>query len=413
MAPSRLGSWKVVAAVVAVGTLLRFWGAFDHADYVMDEMTTVPAVRTLVATGTFNEVRASPLHAIVLAGPSALLGDGPAGIRAIGCLLGSLAILLVWLVARELGGPGPAPLLAAALLAFDPFHVYFSRTPMPETQLVVFFLAFLWAMLAWVERQRPTLPWAGVALGLTIATKENYVLAVPVVVGWALHREWKRRPAERTAVLVDVAFALVLLPAAVYLFTYAPWFARGFTLADLVGLRVDAYWVATHGMEIGHSFYLAQGGAPWQWFVLPTAFGHRTGGDATHGRFLVEINDPVFRPMVLPALAWVAVRAWRARSAVAAAAPILFAACYALVLAVNRPFFSYSALPMLPFAWIGLAQAVTGLARRRGREDEVALAFLAAAAVVGLVLFPLAGGLEVPLGAYAPLLSRMSIVGAP
>ncbi|HEX8292325.1 MAG TPA: glycosyltransferase family 39 protein, partial [Pyrinomonadaceae bacterium] len=67
-----------------------------------------------------------------------------------GALLGALTSLLLFLVTRELFGPGVA-LLAAALWAFDPAAVGFNRIAKEDSFLVFFFLL---ANLFWLRGQR-------------------------------------------------------------------------------------------------------------------------------------------------------------------------------------------------------------------------------------------------------------------
>jgi dolichyl-phosphate-mannose--protein O-mannosyl transferase len=339
------------------------------------------------------------------------LGDGPAGWRASGIFFATASILLAAMLARQVSREPAAPLLTAALLAFDPFHVHFGRTPMMESPVVFFFLAFACLLLEYTERGRATLPWAGLAMGLTVATKAYYLLAIPLAVAFAAWRSWRREPDRRAGLAVDFFASLVLLPAAVVLASHAVWFGRGFTLADLPVLQYDAWWSFGHDLKFGHDFYLKLGGQPWQWFWRPAGFGVTLadGGEVAH--YLLEIHSPVFRWLVLPAMAWLAVRAWRGRDPILGVAPALFAATSLLFFLVGRQINSYSALAVYPFAAIAVADAVPALGARFGRGRAVTLGYLALVVVAGLVLFPLAAGLEVPKAPYAPLLDRMNLTG--
>jgi hypothetical protein len=70
---------------------------------------------------------------------------------------------------------------------------------------------------------------------------------------------------------------------------------------------------------------------------------------------------------------------------------------------------SYSALVLLPFAYLALARAVVILANKYGLEQEVTIIFLCFIIVSGLYLFPIATGFPVPVSLYSPILSISNV----
>jgi dolichyl-phosphate-mannose-protein mannosyltransferase len=400
--------WLLVVIVVLSGGV-RAWGTFEERGYTEDEPLHVPSAISLGTYGTTTSMSwiHPPLSGLMLYASIRALGDNPHGWRMVDVVLGTGSVLLVWLVGLRLFPGSGAGLVAAALLGLDPFHAYFSRTTFQEIPATFFFLAFVWAILEYTERGRRTLPLAGVALGLTVATKAYFVLAIPLVVAYAAYRAL-RRGEPRTRVALDVLLTQAVLPASILLLCYAPWFGRGFTIPDFVQLNVDALRTLRSYRieEFLNRDLIEAGGKPWEWFLKPILLGRRELlGDGATGRFALEINNPPFRLLVLPSVALVAVHGVRERSAAELLVPALFAAVYALFLGAGRPMFSYSALAVLPLAYLMVARAALLLAERRGQARRWQAVLLGAAVAWGLYTFPLISRRTVPLAVYRPLLA--------
>ena len=68
-----------------------------------------------------------PLYYALLRGWTLLLGAGPVALRLLSAVIGTLAIPAVYLAGRRLFGSRRTALLAAALLAINPLHIYYSQ----------------------------------------------------------------------------------------------------------------------------------------------------------------------------------------------------------------------------------------------------------------------------------------------
>ncbi len=401
-------SWKLFAVVLVLAGLFRSWGAFDYNVYVYDEGIAVPAALGLTKYGTTADWFHPQLHSLILAGTMKLFGDNAVGWRIGGIASGTAAILLLYLIARRLYPDSAVPILSASLLAFDPFHVLFCRMTMMESPAILFFLLFLYLMLEYCENNRGTLVYAGIAMGLTIATKDYFVFAIPVVVVYAFFRVSQRSGQNKSLLLVQFTIVLVLLPIAIDLISYGYWFGRGYTLSEFFQFRSDAYLILQNA-QYTRDQMLAFGGKPWEWFIRPLASGVQLFSAGANGRFMIEINNPIFRVMVIPAMCIVVVHAVKKRSFQWLLAPLLFMSCYVLFFLIKRPIWSYSALVLLPFAYLALAQAVSILASKYNREKEATIAFLIAALIQECYLFPLTAGFLVPTAFYEPILSMARI----
>jgi dolichyl-phosphate-mannose--protein O-mannosyl transferase len=273
-----------------------------------------------------------------------------------------------------------------------------------ETPVTFFFLLFLYLMLEYSENNRNTLLFAGMALGFTIATKAYFVFAIPAVIFFALYRMHQKTMVTASVVIEFVIF-LMLLPLSVYLFSYVKWFGRGYTASEFLQFRLDAFSGFDQNLKFTYEQILAFGGKPWEWFIKPIALGHQVFSDGVTGQFIIEFNNPVFRMMVLPALVFVIIYAVRKRNFHALLPPVVFVLCYILFFLVKRPMYSYSALVLLPFAYLFLADAVERIAVRYQFEKTVVTALLCMAFVMECYLYPLTTGFTVPVDFYRPLLA--------
>jgi len=400
-------SWKLFAVVFVLAGLLRSWGAFEYNGYVGDEGIHVPAAISLTKYGTTSDWFHPQLSSLILAGTMKLFGDNSVGWRIGGIAFGTASILLLYLIARQLYPDSSVPILAASLLAFDPFDIHFCRTVMMESPAILFFLLFLYFMLEYRDNNR-SLIFAGIAMGLAIATKDYFVFAIPVVVVYAFSRASQRSGENKSLLLVQFTITLVLLPIAIDLISYGYWFGRGYTLSEFIQFKSDAY-LTLQNFQYAKDQLVALGGKPWEWFIRPLAFGYQIFSDGASARFVIEINNPLFRVMVIPAMCIVVVHAVKKRSFHWLLAPLLFMACYVLFFAVKRRIGSYSALVLLPFAYLALAQAVIILASKYNREKEATIALLIAALIQECYLFPLTEGFLVSTAFYEPILSMTRI----
>jgi dolichyl-phosphate-mannose--protein O-mannosyl transferase len=411
---NRRSGRRGLVAVLAVAAALRTWGTFENEVKFVDEWIHVPSAVSLLEVGSpkAGNWAHPPLHGLILEGTISVFGDRPLGWRIGNVVLGVGTVLLLYLVASTLYPGTAVPLVAAALLALDPFHALYSRTAYMEVPLAFFFLLFLHLLLEHTERRRAVLPWAGLALGLTIATKSNYAPCIVLALGYALHRSrpWNDRPLPR---VLDLVLALGVLPVSIYLLSFVQWFGRGHTLPELVQMRVDAAWTLASFTPSSFMFpdLLEAGGSPRQWFLAPGSLGLQLFGDGRTGRFLLEIGNAPVRLLVLPSLLLACAAGWRRRDVRELRVPALFVASYLPPLLLARPVFGHSALVVLPFAYVLVARALGLATERVAARGRIHAAFLAGVIVWGLYAFPLYAGIAVPLSLYSPLLSTTHLLG--
>ncbi|HKO27668.1 MAG TPA: glycosyltransferase family 39 protein [Solirubrobacteraceae bacterium] len=219
-----------LAILVAVALALRLAAVADTPDYrplqdsVQYDRIGVSIAHghgfpnTYFAPGGGPSAFRPPAYPYLLAGVYALSGDSRTAGRVVGCALGAVSVLLMYVLAAALWGPGLG-LLAAAIAAVFPPLVLLSVALNSEVLFVPFELAAICAAVLYRQGRggTPLLVAAGAACGLAALTRPNgWILVVPLV--WAV---WLRSGGLGRRLLGRAA--VVLLAAAVVV---APWSIR-------------------------------------------------------------------------------------------------------------------------------------------------------------------------------------------
>ena len=104
-------------------------------------------------------------------------------------------ILVITLLARQLLG-GPAALLGAALMCFDPFLLAHSRVLQMDALLATAVtIAWLALLVATRTGRRRYFIVCGIAAALGFLTKAPALVLGPPVLGWILLQRWRSQPA--------------------------------------------------------------------------------------------------------------------------------------------------------------------------------------------------------------------------
>lgn len=224
-ARERLASLSVpgtlaLVSVLLVAAALRYvvWAAdfplhHDEALYGYWARLIVSGRDPLLLTAWVDK---PPFVLYVLAGALGTLGVSERALRLPGMIASLATIACTWGLARRLYD-GRTALVSATLLAMAPFAILFAPTAFTDPWLTLWLLAATWAAVA----GRPF--WAGVAVGLAIASKQQGVLAAPLVVLLvaageqraprqpAPPRGWPGQALRRLAVAL-LGFALIFVP---------------------------------------------------------------------------------------------------------------------------------------------------------------------------------------------------------
>jgi Dolichyl-phosphate-mannose-protein mannosyltransferase len=142
-----------------------------------------------------------------------LLGPGISALRLLSLLVSLATLPVLVLTGREFFS-ARAGLLAAALMAFSPWHLLYSRTGLRNILLPLFVLAALASFHRAVNGHR--LGWfaaAGTVLGIGMYSYTSFRVVLPILLGWSLLRRFllRRKPLTWRETLVLIVPLLVLL----------------------------------------------------------------------------------------------------------------------------------------------------------------------------------------------------------
>jgi mannosyltransferase len=193
-----LAVWIALGAIVAVGAFVRFWHLGTQGLW-WDEATSAWLLRGglgHVAPAVARTESTPPLYYLTAWFWTHAFGGSAAGLRSLSATAGVLSIPAAFAAARSLATTRIG-LIAAALVAVNPFLIWYSQEARSYSMLVLFSTLALW-MFARV-RERPTparhVAW-GIAASLALFTHyfAFFALAPQALLLLADRRiHWKRR----------------------------------------------------------------------------------------------------------------------------------------------------------------------------------------------------------------------------
>jgi 4-amino-4-deoxy-L-arabinose transferase-like glycosyltransferase len=128
-----------------------------------------------------------PVVPYLMAGSQMLFGSNEFALRLPSLAASLLSIPVIHGLARQLYGRRRVALVAAATLAFTPYAILFGAAAFTDALLL------LWWLLACYAAVKGDWGWAGLALGLALATKQHALVLAPLVVGLGVVQQQRRR----------------------------------------------------------------------------------------------------------------------------------------------------------------------------------------------------------------------------
>jgi mannosyltransferase len=192
--------------------VLRF-ATLDRQSFWLDELVTVSLVRKSFGdmVHAIPHSEATPYLYYILAWPwSRLFGSGEVGLRSLSALAGTATVVAAYgagasLVSRRVG------LIAAALVAVNPFLLWYSQEARAYALVTLFVSVGLWFFGRALAGDRRALAGWALVSGLALATHYFAVFVVAPEAVWLLARARDRRRAV-TAVLLPTLVLLAELP---------------------------------------------------------------------------------------------------------------------------------------------------------------------------------------------------------
>ena len=272
-----------VGAITLVSLALRLFNLGTPKGFVFDEVYYVDGARDYLAHGvevTGQEpefVVHPPVGKWLIALGIKLFGDNEFGWRFMGALLGSAMIVLIALIAHRLFRNSYLTIAASALMAMDGLALVHSRTALLDIYLSFFVLLATYLFLArwhW---------WAGIALGLAVATKWSALYYLALFATVALYRAFAHNTGRDLIKPTIKTFTQYgFLPFSIYVTSWSGWFisargwARDYSSNIIVSfLHYHSQMLGFHtGLVEKHSYQAN----PWSWLVMgrPTSFFYET-----------------------------------------------------------------------------------------------------------------------------------------
>jgi dolichyl-phosphate-mannose--protein O-mannosyl transferase len=352
------------------------------------------------------------------------LGFNTFGWRIAACIFGTLCIPMMYLFARRLWPNRLFAIAAATLACFDGMFFIQSRIGMIDIFPVFFILLSYFLFLVHIQSRTPraslvSLVGLGVVLGIGIASKWIVLAAFASIVFWMIARAiWLGLVRRDAQVIPDglawptylavALVALVAIPAAIYVESWYPFFARGqfHNMADLIAYQKESYiYHAT--LKATHPY-----GSPWwSWPLLSRPVLYyaeytNLGIDHWTGQQLISRMANLGNPWIwwtsLPCVASLPYFIVRHRSFPAAVILLGFITQYLPWSQISRVIFMYHMFGGLIFMVLALAFVLAQIAERLRAPGRLALvgSFLGVAVLFFVYFYPIWTGLPISGPAY-------------
>ena len=207
--------FAVLVRVIVIGGTIGFYTP-AVAEPSADSRIHFTLVQNLLAGRGFSfqgpTAITPPLYVFFLAGVYRAFGS-PAAVRVLQALLGGLACVILYAVARRLADPRIA-LVAGMVMAGHPLAAYLAGLHLTENLFLIFILLVVLQSTAVAQRPSPGAAFSlGVLVGLAALTRAVYLFFIPLLLPWAMSQwGWRAPRAYRVFALATAGAVLMVLP---------------------------------------------------------------------------------------------------------------------------------------------------------------------------------------------------------
>ena len=285
-----------VGAIALFALVLRLLNLGTPKGFIFDEVYYVDGARDYLKygveiTGVDPEfVVHPPVGKWLIALGIKIFGDSEFGWRFMGALLGSVMVILIALIAQRLFRNAFLTICASALIAMDGLALVHSRTALLDIYLSFFILlATYFFVMRWHW-------WAGLALGLAVATKWSGLYFLALFAAIAVYRAFTLNTGRELIKPTLKTFAqYAVLPISVYLTSWSGWFLSNRGWARDYSSNVITSFVHYHSQMLGFHTGLVEKHSyqanPWSWIVMgrPTSFYYQSPKDCGADKCAQEV----------------------------------------------------------------------------------------------------------------------------
>ncbi len=331
----RLKDHLTAGVLALLGLVLATWNLglpkgfiFDEVYYAKDAHSLLLHGVELDAKGLAEFVVHPPVGKWLIAGGIKIFGFNEFGWRISSAIFGSLAIWLIYFVAKRLFNNYLVSTTCAALMVLDGLHLVHSRTALLDIFLMFFvLLGFYFLLNSW--------NWAaGLALGLALGVKWSALYYIVAFFSFVLYSDYRTELAQEiSAPLKQIVRSKLLkrsaqfgiIPLAAYIASWTGWFLT------------SNGWDRTHSKQIINSFFYYHSqiftfhtnlterhsyqANPWSWLIQsrPTSFFYATPtgcGTNSCSQEILALGTPLLWWSGIAAIAitfgyWIARREWQ------------------------------------------------------------------------------------------------------
>ena len=406
---ARLREIAPISLIIAFALILRLWRLNLPKGYIFDEVYYAKNANSLIRNGVELNAQGQaefivhpPLGKWLIGIGIKVFGNDEFGWRISAAIIGTLSVVLIYLITKELFKSVFLSNVAAALMALDGLALVMSRVALLDIFLMFFILLAFYFLI------KNDLWLSGVAIGLAAATKWSAIFIIPFFILLTLNSlqiepvKWVKRAAQ-----------FIFMPALIYLISWSGWIFTGSGWDRQSGSNVfTSLWkyhtaiLDFHRNLVETHSYAAN---PWSWLILgrPTSFFYETPsgcGASTCSQEILAIGTPIlwWAGIFAIALTFGFFVAHRDRISTLILAGI--AGTYLpWFLIQGRTTFYFYAISILPFLILALIYAFNW-ALKYGDYRKQIIIFLAVVALNFINFLPILLGIEIP---YSQWLSRM------
>lgn len=406
---ARLREIAPISLIIAFALILRLWRLNLPKGYIFDEVYYAKNANSLIRNGVELNAQGQaefivhpPLGKWLIGIGIKVFGNNEFGWRISAAIIGTLSVVLIYLITKELFKSVFLSNVAAALMALDGLALVMSRFALLDIFLMFFILLAFYFLI------KNDLWLSGVAIGLAAATKWSAIFILPFFILLTLNSlqiepvKWVKRAAQ-----------FIFMPALIYLISWSGWIFTGSGWDRQSGSNVfTSLWkyhtaiLDFHRNLVETHSYAAN---PWSWLILgrPTSFFYETPsgcGASTCSQEILAIGTPIlwWAGIFAIALTFGFFVAHRDRISTLILAGI--AGTYLpWFLIQGRTTFYFYAISILPFLILALIYAFNWALKYGDYRKQIIL-FLVVVGLNFIYFLPILLGIEIP---YSQWLSRM------
>ena len=406
---ARLREIAPISLIIAFALILRLWRLNLPKGYIFDEVYYAKNANSLIRNGVELNPQGQaefivhpPLGKWLIGIGIKVFGNDEFGWRISAAVIGTLSVVLIYLITKELFKSVFLSNIAAALMAFDGLALVMSRVALLDIFLMFFILLAFYSLI------KNNIWLSGVAIGLAAATKWSAIFLIPFFILLTINYfqiepvKWLKRAAQ-----------YIFLPSLVYLLSWSGWIFTSGGWDRQSGSNVfTSLWkyhtaiLDFHRNLVETHSYAAN---PWSWLILgrPTSFFYETPsgcGVSSCSQEILAIGTPILWWAGIFAIALTFGFFVTNRDRISMIILAGIAGTYLpWFLIQSRTTFYFYAISILPFLILALIYSFNW-ALRYGDYRKQIIGFLVVVALNFIYFLPILLGIEIP---YSQWLSRM------